>query len=253
MFVCGGLSTCCSVCCGVVNCVRRRRRPAGRQLAKAPRSIAAAAAEAATPVLPAPVRRRRSRCRRSRRATCRCRPASSGTARRSDAGCSAGSGRSVRRSSASQRSSGRRPPDAWRGASSPTSPARRSRATATCFAAVCWNVSCEPGKKKSCTKCVPGLPSFDRSVITDWFARSGRGCRGRRRARRRRTRPGSAAARGSPSGRCRFRASGSSVFFCARSRPADRLAIAMTSATPSPKPSNVTIVRPRRRTNSLRK
>ena len=43
---------------------------------------------------------------------------------------------------------------------------------AICFAADCWNVSCVPGRKKSWTKCVPGLPSFDRSVITDWFART---------------------------------------------------------------------------------
>ena len=31
-------------------------------------------------------------------------------------------------------------------------------------------VSCVPGRKKSCTKCVPGFPSFDRSVITELFA-----------------------------------------------------------------------------------
>ncbi len=41
---------------------------------------------------------------------------------------------------------------------------------AICCAALCWNVSCVPGRKKSCTKCVPGLPSFERSVTTDRFA-----------------------------------------------------------------------------------
>ena len=38
---------------------------------------------------------------------------------------------------------------------------------AVCF---CGNVSCVPGRKKSWTKCVPGLPSFERSVTADWFA-----------------------------------------------------------------------------------
>src|SRR5215831_7434252 len=41
--------------------------------------------------------------------------------------------------------------------------------------ALAWldgNVSCVPGRKKSWTKCVPGLPSFERSVTADWFASS---------------------------------------------------------------------------------
>ena len=39
-----------------------------------------------------------------------------------------------------------------------------------CLAWLCGKVSCVPGRKKSWTKCVPGLPSFERSVIADWFA-----------------------------------------------------------------------------------
>ena len=116
------------------------------------------------------------------------------------------------------------------------------------LAAFCWNVSCEPGRKKSCTKCVPGLPSFERSVITDWFAAI------------KSPPPGpppkppwfccgdSVTVRSVP-----MPPSGSSVFFCARSSPFDRLAIAITSATPSPRPSSVTSVRQRCRSNSLRR
>ncbi len=35
---------------------------------------------------------------------------------------------------------------------------------------LCGKVSCVPGRKKSWTKCAPGLPSFERSVIADAFA-----------------------------------------------------------------------------------
>ena len=61
MFVCGGFSTWRSVCCGVVNCVRSRRRLAGRHLANAPRlgaaeaAAAAVAAEAAAALEPFPL------------------------------------------------------------------------------------------------------------------------------------------------------------------------------------------------------
>ena len=47
MFVCGGSSTCRSVCVGVVNCVRTGGGSPGRHFAKAPRSAAAAAEAAA--------------------------------------------------------------------------------------------------------------------------------------------------------------------------------------------------------------
>jgi hypothetical protein len=46
--------------------------------------------------------------------------------------------------------------------------------------------------------------------------------------------------------------SGLSAVFCARSRPRDRAAMAITSATPIANPSIVRIVRPLRLTNSLR-
>ena len=122
---------------------------------------------------------------------------------------------------------------------------------AICFAAVCWNVSCVPGRKKSWTKCVPGLPSFERSVITDWFACS-----------RSRLPPPPPGPKPPPESCCGcsvtvrsvpMPASGLSVLRCARSRPLDRLVIATTSATPSPSPSSVRIVRVRRRTSSLRR
>ena len=38
------------------------------------------------------------------------------------------------------------------------------------FACASVKVSCVPGRKKSWTKCVPALPSLERSVITAWFA-----------------------------------------------------------------------------------
>ena len=41
---------------------------------------------------------------------------------------------------------------------------------AICFAELCGKVSWVPGRKKSWTNLSPGLPSFERSVITDWFA-----------------------------------------------------------------------------------
>ena len=126
MLVCGGSSTCCSVCSGVVNCVRKRCRLAGRHFWNRARSRAACRRRRTA------VRRRRAR-RRSRRgpplwpAACRCRPASSGTAPRSAAAGCAGCRRSGRLSSASRRSSGRLPPDAGRAASGPPRPARRRR------------------------------------------------------------------------------------------------------------------------------
>src|SRR5690349_19090520 len=38
MFVCGGLTTCCTICCGVVMLRRKLRNCAGRHWANAPRS-----------------------------------------------------------------------------------------------------------------------------------------------------------------------------------------------------------------------
>ena len=122
---------------------------------------------------------------------------------------------------------------------------------ATCDAALWLNVSWVPGRKKSCTKWVPGFPSFERSVITDWFA-----C----------TRSRFPPPPGPPKpvlwlccgARVTVRsvpmsASGLSVFCCALFRPFETLEIATTSATPRPSPSSVSTVRERRRNSSLRR
>ena len=246
MFVCGGSSTWRNVCCGVVNWVRRRRRPAGRHFAKAPRSTGlppkppppfppAPPEEGPVPFLARNLSMQAciaSNCLAVGRGMFRwnrnvCPPVFSfatilGT---TPSWCSA---RSV----------------------NPDVTCATFASEATCFAADCRNVSCEPGRKKSWTKCVPALPSFERSVSTDWFAAT----------RSELPPPGpppnppwfccgdSVTVRSVP-----MPPSGFSVFFCARSRPADRLAIAITSATPSPSPSSVTIVRPRRRNNSFRR
>ncbi len=53
---------------------------------------------------------------------------------------------------------------------SPLATAATPSSAAICLAWLCGKVSCVPGRKKSCTKCVPGLPSFERSVIAAWFA-----------------------------------------------------------------------------------
>ena len=104
-------------------------------------------------------------------------------------------------------------------------------------------MSCEPGRKKSWTKWSPGLPSFERSVSTDWFA-----------AIRSRFAAAAAAAEAEAALALLLRRErdgqvGADVrerverLFCARSRPFERLAIAITRATPSPRPISVTIVR----------
>ena len=157
MFVCGGSSTCCSVCCGVVNCVRNRCRLAGRHFANAPRSpppataaaataaaepaaTAAAAAVAATgsrstavcaaQLVEAGLHRRELRSRRPRQVA---RDLEGLAARlqlrddlRDDALLMLGEQRQARRR-----------------------PGRRRRSTRSALAAVCSNVSCVPGRKKS--------------------------------------------------------------------------------------------------------
>ncbi len=126
---------------------------------------------------------------------------------------------------------------------------------AICFAELWGNVSWVPGRKKSWTKCVPGLPSFERSVITDWFAwitsrppppkppppkppcPPAWPCSG-----------ASVTVRSVP-----MLASGSSAFACARSSPRERADTAITSETPTASPRTVRIVRLFRRTSSLRR
>ncbi len=117
---------------------------------------------------------------------------------------------------------------------------------------VAWlagNVSCVPGRKKSWTKCVPGLPSFERSVITDWFA-----CK---------SSPPPLKPPGPPNPfpvwavRVTVRSvpileSGFSAVFCAWERPFERPEMTITSATPRPNPSTVSSVRVRRRRSSRR-
>ena len=62
-------------------------------------------------------------------------------------------------------------PDWWTAVRiSPDATAATPSTFATCLAWPCANVSCVPGRKKSCTNRSPGLPSFDRSVITELFA-----------------------------------------------------------------------------------
>ena len=98
---------------------------------------------------------------------------------------------------------------------------------------------------------IAGLAELREIGITDWFACDrGRGCR---RPRPVRTRRWSCCGESVTVRSVPIPESGSSVFFCARSSPCDRLAIEITSATPRPSPSSVTIVRARRRTSSFRR
>ena len=121
----------------------------------------------------------------------------------------------------------------------------------TCLTCETGKVSCVPGRKKSWTKCWPGLPSLDRSVITELFA-------------------GEVAVAAAPAAerppadllsvwaaRVTVRSvpmpeSGFSAVFCALSSPFEIAEMATTSATPSPRPIAVRIVRDRRRKSSLR-
>ncbi len=136
----------------------------------------------------------------------------------------------------------------------PEETAATPSSAAICFAWLCANVSCVPGRKKSWTKWAPGLPSFERSVITDEFAST------------RSRSPPPPPPNGPPppppwslwAVRVTVRsvpipASGSRVAFCASSSPFDRLEIAITSPTPIASPSSVMIVRPFRRRSSARR
>ena len=174
MFVCGGFSTCRSVWLGAVKRVRKRRSEAGRHFWNAPPIGAVRCAAVRPPPKPLPPPKPPPFC-------CVCGPPSVTPSfceaglhlrevlRASAAAGSAGSGTSSPASSASRRSSGRCLPDARRGASGPVVTFATPSSDAICCAALCWNVSCVPGRKKSCTKCVPGLPSFERSVRTERF------------------------------------------------------------------------------------
>ena len=171
MFVCGGASTWRSVCVGVVNVLRNWRSRAGRHLANAPK-------------LRGPGRRcrpgRSRRCPGRRREPCCRRPAGRGPWRSRPASAPA---RRVVGGFSRPVMVCRCPPvlnvatifgtvPSWCSASSisPLDTSDTPDSAAIRFACDCGNVSCVPGRKKSCTKCWPGLPSFDRSVRTDWFA-----------------------------------------------------------------------------------
>jgi len=120
----------------------------------------------------------------------------------------------------------------------------------TFFAAATWRacfsgkVSCVPGRKKSWTKCVPALPSFERSVSTDWLLAM--------------TSPNPPGPGDCWAARVTVRSvpmlpSGSSAFFWAPSRPRESAEMAMTRAIPSASPRTVRVVRPLRRRSSLRR
>ena len=130
---------------------------------------------------------------------------------------------------------------------SPAETAATPSRAAISFACSCVNVSCVPGRKKSCTKCVPALPSLERSVITAWFASTTS-----------RPPPPPNGPESSWAVRVTVRsvpipASGSSVALCASSSPFERLEITITRPTPTARPSSVRIVRPRRRRSSARR
>ena len=132
---------------------------------------------------------------------------------------------------------------------SPAETASTPSSAAISFACACVNVSCAPGRKKSCTNCVPALPSFERSVTTAWFAST---------TSRAPPPPNGPPPASSSAVRVTVRsvpmpASGSRVALCASSSPFERLAIAITRPTPTARPSSVTIVRPRRRISSARR
>ena len=244
MFVCGGSSTWRSVWTGVWNRVRNWRRRAGRHFANAPRPKAR---KPPPPPWPRPL-------------PCPNPPAPVGPAGAvfppDDpwsfamhfwiASCSAAVGGVIRRWMLNVC-----PPafrvatifgtvPSWCSAIStrPSLTAATPPSLAICFAWAAGNVSWVPGRKKSWTKCWPGLPSFERSVITELFA-----------ARRSRESPPppEPPPNGPPpkpllfvcAARVTVRSvpmpeSGSSAFFCALSSPCEIAEIATTSATPRP-------------------
>ena len=259
MFVCGGFSTCLSVCCGVVN-VRAQAAAgcAGRHFANAPRF-----APPRPPKPPKPPPRAAAGARRLRS---RCRVAAEPRARASAKhACIAANSRRRRARDVRGRSRkvlppvfsfatifGTIPSCALRAASAPVVTWATPEIAAICFAAVCWNVSCVPGRKKSWTKCVPGLPSFERSVTTRGSPGSGRGSR-------RPPPPGPGSRRLVLLRRERHRQVGADPRERVKRlllRPVEtarEAEMTITSATPRPSPSSVTIVRARRRTSSLRR
>ncbi len=99
----------------------------------------------------------------------------------------------------------------------------------------CWGkVSWLPGRKKSWTKCWPGLPSFERSVRTErllWKTSPPPRPKGP-------PPPVSCCAERVTLRSVPMLASGSSAFFCARSSPRVSAEMTTTSATPIARPSS---------------
>ena len=233
MFVCGGFSTCVSVCCGVVKRVRSFCSDSGRHFANAPRSTPPKPPPPPPPpkppLPPLPELRpppfeplpfeplRSSSSRRSAGAACRSRPASPRTAPPSGAAMlRVMLERLRRRSSASRRSSGRRPPGARRGASARCVTWATPPSCAICFACDLLEGELRARQEEVVDEVRAGLAEL-REVGDDRLVRLDQVAVRRRRpgeaaAPPNRRRCSAAAAAASPSGRCRCPASGSSVF-----------------------------------------
>ena len=163
MFVCGGFSTWRSVCCGVVNWVRNLRRPAGRHWAKAPRLAPPPKKPPPPPPLPPrlppapplpppfvpppplpPLLEPRSFAKQA------CIWANCAAVGR---GMFRAIWKVLRCVFSVATIFGTTP--CWCSASSvrPVVTEATPGIDVICDAALCWNVSCEPGRKKSWTKC----------------------------------------------------------------------------------------------------
>ena len=255
MFVCGGASTWRSVCCGVVIVARKRRRRAGRHWAKLPRPTPKAnppppgpdcwsPLPKPLPPLPEPFE-----------------PPLWPLAARAFAMQDWICANSAAVGGASCRSTLIRCPPAfslatifgttpsWCSAISvnPDETPATPETEAICFVADWEKVSCVPGRKKSWTKCWPGLPSFDRSVRTERLEST---------SSRLPPNPPGPPPVSVWAARVTVRSvpmleSGFSAVFCAWSRPRESAEIAITSATPIERPSMVRIVLLLRRRSSL--
>ena len=176
MFVCGGLTTCCSVCSGVVIVARKRCSRAGRHLANAlavaagrraaAAEAAAAAAEraalAALAVLAAPPTVMPAFCE----ARLHRRELGRGRARDLPVDLD------LLAAGLDLRDDLRHRPRLVHGGEDEAARDRRDAVDLRDLRppSLCGKVSCVPGRKKSWTNLSPGLPSFERSVITDWLA-----------------------------------------------------------------------------------
>ena len=252
MFVCGGLTTCRNVCSGVVNrarncCIRAGRHFRAAGELKKPPPPASGTPSAAEALLPARLRAGLRAAADAELREARLHSCGLGCGRRLDLAANVellAAGPDLRDDLRHDALlvDGRRERGRSRSRRRPES----DEIFAVCF---CGNVSCVPGRKKSCTNCVPGLAEL--REVGD----RGLGWPGRTWPPPPRPKPpvsccgDSVTVRSVP-----IVESGLSAVFWAWSRPRARPLIVITSATPSGEPDErEPIARVRRPTSSLRR